>query len=154
MESSKKMLHHLSQSFWAEIPIIFALRDVAPKNILVDLESQKICAMIDLEWAGPDFLGKDIDEMDYPLDDDRKSNESFTDCTSLPYQEQSDFVHAVWAKYGIISPRHKERIKLGRLITDLYDDLTDHEKGESEDGLTIGQVIEEGVFGSDQLLES
>jgi len=64
-----QLFAYLNNSAFASIPINFTVGDVAPKNLLVDVKESKIVSFIDMEWAGADFIGHDINEMVYPLNE-------------------------------------------------------------------------------------
>lgn len=118
---------HLTHDCFADVPINFCLRDVAPKNLLVDEQAGRITAVLDLEWAGPFWQGEDILEMDYPMTaedlESRTSNESFTDSSALPYKEQSAFVRSEWRSYGVDPPLLDERREASAIAFDLQYDL-------------------------------
>jgi thiamine kinase-like enzyme len=89
----------LCKEEYQNIPIVFSVNDVCPKNTLVDVEQKRVVAILDWEWSGFNFLGADISEMTYPLTNNQLENESFTDSKDVPYEVQHEylaFLGSVW----------------------------------------------------------
>jgi len=117
-----------------KVPVVFCLNDVAPKNIIVNVSTKRIMAFIDMEWAGPSFLGEDIMEMDYPLhNEDENTNESFTDSREVDYAIQSAYVIDCWKKYGIHVPYISVQNNMGKLINKLLDLFETEDQEVNED---------------------